>query len=97
MVDDTQGDYFGPLHFEKRPNGSIWTSSLGDPEQDVVDTWCTIRFCTRARLAYRAGTNRAATLRAGIRLHKLATALFNLLTLPSPSTNRSSRILGLTL
>ena len=33
-----QGDYFGPAHFEKRPNGSIWTSSLGKKSQ-VVDTW----------------------------------------------------------
>ena len=33
-----QGDYFGPDHFEKRPNGSIWHSSLG-PKSAVVDTW----------------------------------------------------------
>ena len=32
------GDYFEPNHFEKRPNGSTWISSLGDPSQ-VVDEW----------------------------------------------------------
>ena len=33
-----EGDYFGPQHFEKRPNGSTWHSSLGAPSQ-VVDDW----------------------------------------------------------
>ena len=33
-----EGDYFGPEHFERRPNGTMWVSSLGDPK-DVVDTW----------------------------------------------------------
>ena len=31
-------DYFGAEHFEKRPNGSTWFSSLGG-RKDVVDEW----------------------------------------------------------
>jgi len=33
-----EGDYFGAEHFEKRPNGSHWQSSLGKKE-DVVNSW----------------------------------------------------------
>ena len=33
-----EGNYFGPQHFEKRPNSSHWLSSLGSPK-DVVDAW----------------------------------------------------------
>ena len=33
-----EGNYFGPKHFEKRPNGSTWISSLGDPKE-VIDEW----------------------------------------------------------
>ena len=33
-----EGDYFGPQHFEKRPNGTTWVSSLGE-KKDVVDSW----------------------------------------------------------
>ena len=33
-----EGDYFGPNHFEKRPNGTSWVSSLGK-SSEVVDSW----------------------------------------------------------
>ena len=33
-----EGNYFEPDHFEKRPNGTTWVSSLGKPK-DVVDAW----------------------------------------------------------
>ena len=33
-----EGNYFGPLHFEKRPNGSTWASSLG-AAHEAVDAW----------------------------------------------------------
>ena len=33
-----EGNYYEPRYFEKRPNGSIWISSLGEPKQ-VVDSW----------------------------------------------------------
>lgn len=33
-----EGDYFGPEHFEKRPNGTTWVSSLGN-KTEVVDEW----------------------------------------------------------
>ena len=34
-----ENDYFASEFFEKRPNGSHWMSSLGDPTKDVVDAW----------------------------------------------------------
>ena len=33
-----EGDYFGNEQFNKRPNGSLWIESLGNPK-DKVDTW----------------------------------------------------------
>ena len=33
-----ESNYFGPDHFEKRPNGSTWISSLGK-HPEVIDEW----------------------------------------------------------
>ena len=39
-VPEKESDYFGPSHFEKRPNGSHWMSSLGQVRYNVYDTMC---------------------------------------------------------
>ena len=38
MMQVKEGNYYESRYFEKRPNGSVWISSMGDPK-DVVDSW----------------------------------------------------------